>query len=128
MLVTGDYLVNFGVPLSIILSLFLGCLCRSKISKYILLMGGMLFLLAYLLVLVFGYSCDGHPFIGYGNCSLFSKAVAGFASQIAAFAVSSYLLSAGPVFVFALLTELFFRVIRRRRTAGPSRGRFCHSS
>lgn len=113
MLVTGDYLVNFGVPLSIILSLFLGGLCRSKLSKYIFLLGGIFFLLAYLLVLIFGYSCSGHPFIGYARCSLFSDALADVVSNFNAFAVISFLYSAGPLFALAMLAEL---LSRRRET------------
>ncbi|TDT72737.1 hypothetical protein BDE40_3590 [Litoreibacter halocynthiae] len=105
----GEHLVIFGVLLSIILSLFIGVRCRSSFSSYVLKIGGMFFLVAYLNVLTFEYGCEGHAFIGYARCLLFSDPIAAIASRFNAFAVVSYLVAAGPLFILAISAELYFR-------------------
>ena len=113
MLIAGDILVNYGVPLSIILVLFLSRVSRSRVSKYVLLVGGLFLLFAYMTVLLFGYSCDGHPFIGYARCGLFSDGLAGLASKFNAFAVVAYLFFAGPIAGLTILAEVIFRYRNR---------------
>ncbi len=111
MQLTGAYLVDFGVPLSIAVAIVVGLRSRSTLSKCLLSGGGLFFLINYLLILAFGYSCEGHAFIGYGRCSLFSDAVADLVSELNAFAVTAYLLVAGPLSLVAIASEI---VVRRR--------------
>ena len=113
MQITGDYLVDFGVPLSIILSVVIGITNKSFASKIILVAGGLLFFGAYISVLIFGNDCVGHPGIGYKRCSSFSGAVADIASSFNAFAIFAYVFLAAPLFLVALILDFRFRSAER---------------
>ena len=101
----ASYALNFGVPISIVLALLLGFWCRSSLSRWILLLGGSFFLAGYSVIAIFGTSCDGHPFIGYAQCSVFPDWIASLAAQIGKFATVGYVIAAGPLLLIAIVLE-----------------------
>ena len=109
MLITNAPLVNFGVPASILLALFIGKFCRSAISRYVFLSGGMVFGVAYLLILIFGTDCLGHPFIGYKSCATFPDFLAQVVSKFNELATIAYLTATAPIFLISMAWEVWIR-------------------
>lgn len=117
MLITNAPFLNFGVPASILLALFIRKFCRSAFSRCVLLMGGTVFGVAYLLIMIFGTDCLGHPFIGYKNCAIFPDFFAQAVSKFNELATIAYLTVAAPLFLSSIAWEFW----TRRRTMSKVR-------
>ena len=111
-MITPAMVLYFFVPLSYLLASIIAYFCKSKLSRWVILIGCAYFAMAHALILFAIFDeCEGHSFIDYVRCNSISDQSAKHISDFTAIAIRAYLFASGPIFIAALAWEYKVRRI-----------------